>query len=162
MATTLTRWDPAAELAGVRQLFDRFFDQGFGRFPSLRPNGEDFGSQSLALDVYETNDELVVKAAVPGVDPKDVDIEVDDDVLTIRGEYAKKDEGSEGGYHRRELHWGKFERAMRLPPTIDAGKAQARFEHGMLTLTLPKKEEARARTLKITPQGVIEGQAKSE
>ncbi len=159
MATAITRWDPANDFAAMRGMMDRLFDQSFGRLPALR-GGEDLGVSSIGLDVYETNDAFVVKAAIPGVEPEKVDISVEDDVLTIKGDFEQKDETTEGSYVRRELRYGSFQRALRLPPTVDADKAQASFEHGMLKLTLPKKPEARARSFKITPQGVIEGQTR--
>ncbi len=155
MPTTLTRWDPFAELANMRSTMDRIFDHSPGRFPSFRNDGDELSTAGLALDVYESNDEFVVKAAVPGIDPKDVDISVDEDVLTIKGAYAQREQVDEERYLRRELRWGNFARQLRLPPTVDADHASATFENGILTLTLPKKAEARARVIKITPQGVI-------
>jgi HSP20 family protein len=156
MSASLIRWDPLAELAGVRNAMDRLFDQSFGRLPALR-NSEDVGPLTLGLDVYETNDEYVIKAALPGIDPKDVDISVEDDVLTIKGAFEHEDETQEQKYLRRELRYGNFQRTLRLPPTVDAENAKAEFEHGLLRLALPKKAEARARTIKIRPAGVIEG-----
>lgn len=157
MATSLTRWDPFAELASVRNAMDRLFDQSFGRLPLVR-NGEELGPLSIGLDVVETSEEYVVKAAIPGVDPKDVDISVEDDVLTIKGDFEQREESREESYLRRELRYGSFQRALRLPPTVDAEKAKAEFEHGMLRLALPKKPEARTRSIRITPAGVIEGE----
>jgi HSP20 family protein len=158
MPNAIVRWDPFAELTGLRSAMDRLFDQSFGRLPVMR-NGEEIGS-ALALDVFETDDALVVKAAIPGVDPKDVDISVEEDVLSIKGSFEQKDEVKEDNYHRRELRYGSFQRALRLPPTVDAEKASAAFENGVLRLSLPKKPEARARSIRITPQGVIEGEQK--
>ncbi len=157
MATALTRWDPAADFAAMRNLMDRVFEGNFPRLPALR-NGEDLGPANLTLDVIETGDSFVIKAAIPGVEPKDVEISVEDDVLTIKGEFEHKEEASEENYLRREIRYGSFQRQLRLPPTVDAEKADARFEHGMLRLSLPKKPEARARSIKITPQGVLNGQ----
>ncbi len=157
MATALSRWDPAGDFAAMRNVMDRLFDQGVGRFPALR-NSEDFGPATLTMDVVETGESFVVKAAVPGVDPKDVDISVDEDVLTIKGEFSHREEKEEENYLRREIRSGSFQRQLRLPPTVEPEKAEATFEHGMLTLTLPKKPEARARSIKITPNGVIEGE----
>lgn len=154
-SNAVTRWDPFAEMATLRTLMDRVFDQPF-RFPAIRPGSEEFGAGSLGLDVIETNENLVVKAAVPGVDPDKVDIQVNDDVLTIKGSFETSTESGDEHYHRRELRSGSFERSLRLPPTVDAGKAQAQFENGLLTLTLPKKPEAQTRSIKITPQGVID------
>lgn len=155
MPNVVNRWDPATEFTTMRSLMDRLFDQSFGRFPSIR-GGEDLGPSSLGLDVVENGDSFVVKAAVPGVDPKDVDISVEDDILTIKGEFEKKEETKEDNYLRRELRYGSFHRTLRLPPTVDAGRAEAHFEHGMLKLTLPKKPEAQSRSIKITANGVID------
>lgn len=151
----VTRWDPFAEMATLRTLMDRVFDQPF-RLPAIRNGGDDLGAATLGLDVVETNEALVVKAAVPGVDPEKVDISVNEDVLSIKGSFEKAEETQEEQYHRRELRYGSFERSLRLPPTVDASKASASFEHGLLTLTLPKKPEAQTRSIKITPQGVID------
>ena len=79
----------------------------------------------------------------------------------LKGEFSHKEEANEQNYLRREIRYGSFERQLRLPPTVDAEKASASFEHGMLRLVLPKKPEARARSIKITPQGVVEGQTVS-
>lgn len=160
MPTTVSRWDPATEFTTMRNLMDRFFDQGRGRLPFR--NGEDLGPSSLALDVIETGDQFVVKAAVPGIDPANVEISVEDDVLSIKGEFQQEDETSEDNYLRRELRFGSFQRTLRLPPTVDAEHAEANFEHGVLTLRLPKKPEARARSIKITANGVIDGHAENK
>lgn len=156
MATALTRWDPAADFAAMRNVMDRLFDQPFTRLPFRA--SEDLGNTTLSLDVVENGDSYVVKAAVPGVDPKDVEISVDEDVLTIKGEFNKQEETTDENYIRREIRSGSFLRQLRLPPTVEPEKAEAKFEHGMLTLSIPKKAEAKARSIKITPQGVIEGE----
>ncbi|HKS90822.1 MAG TPA: Hsp20/alpha crystallin family protein [Tepidiformaceae bacterium] len=155
MPTSLTRWDPFAEFASMRTAMDRLFDQRFGRFPALRAN-EDLGPATLGLDVYETDGSYVVKAAVPGVSPDQLDISVEDDVLSIKGSFEQKDESQDETYLRRELRSGSFERTLRLPPTVDAERADAEFDRGMLKLTLPKREEAKARSIKITPRPVLE------
>jgi HSP20 family protein len=157
--STLVRWDPSAEFNSMRTAMDRLFEQSFGRTPNGR--SEELETRTLSLDVIETNSDFVVKAAIPGVDPKDVEITINDDVLSISGQYKTTSEEKEQSYLRRELHWGQFHRALKLPPTVEADKANAKFEHGMLELTLPKRPEARSRSLKITPQGVIESEAQS-
>ena len=157
MATTLTRWDPFNELANMRGVMDRIFDQSVGRFPAFRSSSEDLGPATLGIDIYETPAEYVVKAAVPGIDPKDIDISVEDEVLTIKGEYRQENDITEESYLRRELRSGAFQRTLRLPPTVAVENATANFEHGVLKLSLPKKAEARARSIKITPAGVLEG-----
>lgn len=154
MATALTRWDPSGEFAAMRNVMDRLFDTSIGRFPFRA--SEDLGNPSLNLDVVETGDTFVIKAAVPGVEPKDVEISVDDDVLTISGQFNKQEETGDENYLRREIRYGSFQRQLRLPPTVDADKAEATFENGLLKLSLPKKPEARSRSIKITPNGVID------
>ncbi len=156
MANTLTRWDPMAEFHNLRTAMDRLFDQGMGRMGPAR--GEELESRTLGIDVVETNEDYVVRAAVPGVKPEDVDITINDDVLTISGGFEEKHEEKEQQYIRQELHYGQFHRSLKLPPTVEADKANAKFENGMLELHLPKRPEARARSLKITPQGVIESE----
>ncbi len=158
MATTLTRWDPFAELGTLRQMMDRMFES-FTRMPIWRPSEDGLEVATLPVDVIETKDAYIVKAAVPGVDPKDVHIEVDEDVLTIRGEFAEEAEHEDHNVIRRELQYGAFQRSLRLPPTVDVERAEAKFEHGMLQIRLPKKPEARARTIRITP--VVEGEHKN-
>jgi HSP20 family protein len=137
----------------MRNVMDRLFDTSIGR--SFRPS-EDLGNTSLSLDVVETGDTFVIKAAVPGVEPKDVEISVDDDVLTISGQFNRQEEAGDENYLRREIRYGAFQRQLRLPPTVDADKAEATFENGLLKLSLPKKPEARSRSIKITPNGVID------
>ena len=128
MATALTRWDPAADFAAMRNVMDRLFEQPFTRLPFRA--GEDLGNPTLSLDVIENGDTFVIKAAVPGVDPKDVEISVDEDVLTIRGEFNKQEETTEDNYLRREIRYGSFQRQLRLPPTVEPEKA-ARFLAGV-------------------------------
>jgi HSP20 family protein len=158
MTSTIARWDPAQDFAHLRNTMDRLFDQRFSRLPGFR-GGDELSATNLGLDIYETGVEYIVKAAIPGVDPADVDISVEDDVLTIKGESKKEEEESGETWIRRELSFGSFQRSLRLPPTVEAEKAQATFENGMLKLTLPKRPEARARSIKITPAGVIDGSA---
>lgn len=157
--STLVRWDPTAEFTSLRSAMDRLFEQGFGRTANGR--SDELETRTLSLDVIETNADFVVKAAIPGVDPADVEITINDDVLTIAGQYKNEAEEKDQAYIRRELHWGQFHRSLKLPPTVEADKTNAKFEHGMLELTLPKRPEARSRSLKITPQGVIEAESQS-
>ena len=100
MATSITRWDPFGEMAGMRSLLDRFFDEGLPR--TLHRPAEEFGPGTLGIDVVENGQEMVVRAHVPGIDPKDVDISIEDDVLTIRGETRSEEENKDDNYLRRE------------------------------------------------------------
>ncbi len=147
--STLIRWEPGPELMTLRNTMDRLFDDTFRRPFGLRDGSHDSSIPTLGVDIYETGDEFVLTAAVPGVNPDDVEVSVDDNLLTITGRssYQSVDEGTT--YHRRELRSGEFRRVLRLPPTVDAEAASIEFEHGLLKLTLPKRPESRSRSFKI-------------
>ncbi len=142
--SNLIRWEPAREMMTLREAMDRLFDDAFTRPISMT------GNLSLpAVDMYQTDDELVVKAAVPGVKAGDVQISVTGDVLSIKGETRLKEESKDKAWHIREQHWGSFERRIMLPTDVVADKAKAEFEDGILTITLPKAEEVRPKTITV-------------
>jgi len=144
---SLMRWDPFGDMRGLRERMDRAFDDFF-RSPRLIPwESAEF---VFPLDVYETEDSLVVKAPLPGVRPEDVDISTAGDILTIRGETRSEEEVKRENYHRRELRYGSFCRSVPLPTQV---------EHGILTVTLPKAEEAKPKTIKVKARPVIEGKS---
>ncbi|HEY3743855.1 MAG TPA: Hsp20/alpha crystallin family protein [Bryobacteraceae bacterium] len=106
-----------------------------------------------AVDIRETENALVVKADLPEVDEKDIDIQIENGTLTLKGERKfEKDETGKGGYHRIERSYGTFARSFTLSDTIDAEKVAAEFKNGVLTITLPKKEAAKPRTIKVAVQ----------
>ena len=143
--SNLIRWEPAREMMTLRDAMDRLFDDAFTR--PLRLND---GNWSMpAVDLYQTDNEVVVKAAIPGVKTDDVQINVTGEVLTIKGEVKEKEEVKEKAYHLREQRWGMFERTLALPTDVIADKAKAEFENGILTITLPKAEEVRPKTISI-------------
>ena len=146
--SNLIRWEPAREMMTLRDAMDRLFDDAF-----TRPfhNGSSL-SMLPAVDMYQTDNEIVVKAAIPGVKADDVQINVTGEVLTIKGEIKEikeKEEVKEKAYHLREQRWGTFERTIALPTDVIADKAKAEFENGILTITLPKAEEVRPKTISI-------------
>jgi HSP20 family protein len=144
--SNLIRWEPAREMMTLRDAMDRLFDDAFTR--PLRLN--DGGNWSMpAVDMYQTDNEVVVKAAIPGVKTDDVQINVTGEVLTIKGETKEKEEVKEKAYHLREQRWGMFERTIAMPTDVIADKAKAEFENGILTITLPKAEEVRPKTISI-------------
>jgi HSP20 family protein len=144
--SNLIRWEPAREMMTLRDAMDRLFDDAFTR--PLRLN--DGGNWSMpAVDMYQTDNEVVVKAAIPGVKTDDVQINVTGEVLTIKGETKEKEEVKEKAYHLREQRWGMFERTIALPTDVIADKAKAEFENGILIITLPKAEEVRPKTISI-------------
>ncbi len=148
--TQLTRWEPIREMATLTERMNRLFDEMWGR--PLRRTGEEeamIGAWMPAVDVLETKDGLQITAELPGIDPKDVDVTIENGVLTIRGErnFEKAAEGET--YHRVERVYGTFERSFTLPSSLNAEKIEARFKNGVLTLTIPKREEAKPKPIKI-------------
>ncbi|MBC7260093.1 MAG: Hsp20/alpha crystallin family protein [Chloroflexi bacterium] len=143
----LVRWDPFREMVSLREAMDRLFEESF-----VRPFGPLFraeGVSTLAIDMYETDNDVVVKASVPGVKAKDLDITVTGNMLTIKGEVKEESEGKKGDYHYRERRYGAFQRSVTLPVDVQADKAEATFEDGVLTLRLPKVEEAKPKQITI-------------
>jgi HSP20 family protein len=143
--SNLSRWQPAREMMTLREAMDRLFDDAFTR--PLSVTGD--GNQVPAIDMYQTDEEVVVRAAIPGYKANDVQINVTGDVLTIRGEMRHEQETKEKAWQMREQRWGSFERSVLLPTEVTADSAQAEFEDGMLTITLPKAEESRPKTITV-------------
>jgi HSP20 family protein len=142
--SNLIRWEPAREMMTLREAMDRLFDDAFTRPISMTGN-----LSSPAIDMYQTDEELVVKAAVPGVKADEVQINVTGDVLSIKGGTKSAEEPREKAWHIREQRWGSFERRILLPTEVVADKAKAEFENGILTITLPKAEEVRPKTINV-------------
>jgi HSP20 family protein len=142
----VVRKDPFEYGMSLRDVMDRFFDYGALR-PSMAWRG--FGDETLAMDMIETNDALVVKAVVPGVKPEDISISVTGDALTIQGEIKEEQETREHNIHVRERQYGRFSRTVSLPTAVIAEKADAQFEQGILTLTLPKAEDAKPKVITV-------------
>ena len=147
--TNLIRWDPFRGSLSPRDVMERLFEESFvrpfGRWPLLE--GE---TRPLTLDVYETDEDLVVETSLPGLKSEDVDISIAGNTLTIKGEAKHEEEKQkEGRYHCRERHYGAFCRAITLPTAVDADAAKADFEDGVLKLTLPKVEEAKAKRIEV-------------
>ena len=148
----ITRWDPFAEMATLRNTIDRMFDD----VRPLRVFGEGNGAEAyFPVDVFETAEEVVVKASLPGVKPDQIDISVHGDVVTIKAETQEEKEEKAENWYRKERRYGAAMRQLSLPSEVDAGRAQATFENGVLRLTLPKAETAKPKSIKVTP--VIEG-----
>lgn len=143
--SNLIRWEPAREMMTLREAMERLFDDAFTRPLSIAGNGW----AVPAVDMYQTDNEVVVKAALPGMKADDVQLNVTGEVLTIKGEIKQKDELKEKAYHLREQRWGSFERSVILPTEVVADKAKADFENGILTITLPKAEEAKPKSISI-------------
>nr|AQQ74587.1 hypothetical protein [uncultured bacterium] len=156
MTTNLVQWDPFSE---IRNTMDRLFEQGFSRPWNLLST--EFQA-SFPVDIWETNDAVEVRAALPGYRPEDVDVSMVTDVLTIKATHPESEqEQSPPTYHRREIPYGSYSRSLRMPISVDSDRAEAHYEHGMLHLTLPKAEAMRPKQIKIgtpSPGAIFNGQ----
>jgi HSP20 family protein len=143
----LARWEPFRDLITLREAMDRLFEESF-----VQPRGgllAPVGPGALAVDMYETDDAIVVKTAVPGIKAEDLDINITGDTLTIKGETKVEDEIKEERYIRRECHYGSFSRSLVIPVPVVTDQVEAEFENGVLTLTLPKAEEVKPKTIAV-------------
>lgn len=141
----IIRWDPFRELADMRATMGGLFGRGFIR-PVRVVNWE--GNGYFPVDLYETDDEIVVEASLPGVKPDELQVSVTGDTLTVKGE-TKAEHEEEPNYYRKERRYGSFQRVLTLPVEVDSDKAHATFENGVLNLRLPKKPEARSKTIEV-------------
>ena len=139
-----TSWEPVREMMTLREAMDRLFDDAF-----TRPISMSGGSVLPAIDLYQNANEVVVKAALPSLKAEDVQISITADVLTLRGEFKQESEQKETTYHIREQRYGSFERSLALPTDVQTDKAKADFENGVLTITLPKAEAVKPKTISI-------------
>lgn len=147
MTRDLVRWEPFREVSRLRREMDRLWEDFFGPGPrGLRPLAEEW---TPAVDVAETPEKVTVKAEVPGLDPKDIDISVVGDLLTIKGEKKSEREETKENYHLVERSYGSFSRALRLPPGVNADQIDAKYNKGVLTITCPKKEPTKPKAIEI-------------
>ncbi len=142
--SNLTRWEPMREMMTLREAMDRLFDDAF-----TRPFGRDGLASLPAIDMYQTADDVVVKASLPGLKAEDVQISVHADTLTLRGEFKQEEERKDTTWHMHEHRSGAFERSLLLPTDVQSDKARAEFEDGILTITLPKAEAVKPKTITI-------------
>lgn len=140
----LIRWEPAREMMTLREAMNHLFDDAYMRPLTLRD-----GWAVPAVDMYQTDDDVVVKASLPGFKADEVQINVTGEILTLRGEMKHEEETNDKAWHIREQRWGSFERALALPTDVISDKAKAEFENGILTITLPKAEEVRPKTITV-------------
>jgi len=146
--STIVRWDPFKEVATLQDRMNRVFGDLWGR--THRPE-EDYlsGSWVPAVDVRETKDALAIVAELPGIEPKNVEVSVENGILNLKGsrEFEKALDGET--YHRVERAYGSFERSFTLPTNVDPERVKAVYRHGVLHLTLPKREEAKPKSVAI-------------
>jgi HSP20 family protein len=149
----IVRWEPFRELLSTQDRFNQLFNQAFSQ--AFGPEGQELGSRTWAppVDIYENDHELVIKAELPGIDPKDVEVRVENNTLFIKGERKFEKETNEGNYHRVERSYGSFSRSFTLPSTVNTENAQAEYKDGVLSLKLTKREEAKPKTIQIQVAG---------
>jgi len=146
---SIMRWRPRGDLLSIREEMNRLFDDFFSGWPEKR-RGLLEGEWAPSIDIAETEEELVVTAELPGVKQEEVDITIADDVLTLKGEKKEEKEVKEKNYHRIERNYGSFQRSISLPTSVQADKAKATYKDGILTINVPKVEEAKPKQIKIS------------
>jgi HSP20 family protein len=140
---SLSTWNPFEELAGFRRLFDEPF-AGF-----VRDGGLTAGQWKPLMDVVETKEAISLKVEMPGMKQEDINISLEDNTLTVKGERKHESEVNEEGFTRLERSYGTFQRSVVLPPTVDSEHVKATYKDGVLEIQLPKKEEARPKAIKV-------------
>lgn len=156
----LIRWEPARELQSIQQEMNRLFGTFFDSPPG-ESNGGAIRRWIPAMDLVEEDDHFVLRADLPGLSEEDVNVELEDNVLSISGERKSEHEDRKEGYYRIERASGSFSRSLTLPEGIDPERIQARFEKGVLEVRVPKPEQRKPRRVAINvgeKQDVIEGQ----
>lgn len=143
----IIRREPFREMRSLRNAMDRWFDEGLFRPPV--PFGF-WTEDSLSVDMYETEDNVVVKTAIPGVKAEEIEVSVTGDTLTVRAETKEEAEVKEENYLRRERRYGSYCRSVTLPGGLESDKAEADYSDGILTLTFPKAEEIKPKSIKVT------------
>ena len=143
----IVRWEPFRDLLSLQERMNRMFDESYRG----RQGAEDWmgGAWAPAVDIYEQNGNIVLQAELPGLDPKDVDVRVENNVLTLRGQRKLDETVDKDNYHRVERSYGSFTRSFTLPSIVDTEKIQANYKDGVLRLTLPTREEAKPKQIAI-------------
>ena len=145
----IVRWEPFRDLMSLQERMNRMFDESYRGRQSAGEEWALGGSWAPAVDIYEQNGSIVLQAELPGLDPKDVDVRVENNVLTLRGQRKLDETVNKDNYHRVERSYGSFTRSFTLPSIVDTEKIQANYKDGVLRLTLPTKEEAKPKQIAI-------------
>jgi HSP20 family protein len=142
---SITRWDPFRNLSTLQDQVNRLFDSSF------KADGEtsSLAAWAPAVDIYETENELVIKADLPDIDEKDIDVRVENNMLTIRGERKFEESVKEDNYLRVERAYGSFSRSFSLPNTVNTEAIQANYKNGVLKVELPKRAESKPKQVKV-------------
>ena len=144
----LVRWNPLREMAVLHNNFSRLFNDNL--LPDRQFDSDmNLGTWNPAVDIYEEKDRFVIKAELPGLDRKDIEVDLKDRVLTLTGERSYENEVNEDNYYRKERAFGKFHRAFTLPANLNADDIKAEFTDGLLTIHIPKPEEEKPKQITI-------------
>ncbi len=148
---TITRYDPFRDLRNLQEEVNRLFTGNIGR--SFDDEGIARGAWSPSVDIYENKDQIVLEAELPGMNREDFELTVENNVITLRGERRFEKKEDTDNYHRVERAYGSFTRSFTLPNTVTGEGASADYRNGVLRVTLPKKEETKARRIEIKGEG---------
>jgi len=146
----IVRWEPFRDLVSLQDRMNRLFDESFRGVTRGEEDWALGGSWAPAVDIFEHEGNIVLKAELPGVDAKDVDVRVENNVLTLKGERKFDAEVKKENYHRVERAYGTFSRSFTLPAVVDTVNIKAEFKEGVLRVTLPKREEAKPKQIAIS------------
>ncbi len=146
----VNRWDPFRDLNSLQERMNRLFEDANRGWRADEPSATT--SWSPAVDIYETESEIIVQAEVPGMERKDIELTLENNVLTLKGERRFEKEGKDENYHRIERSYGSFSRAFSIPAMVDEKMIKADYKEGVLAIILPKKEKARAKQINITSE----------
>lgn len=160
--TVIARWDPFREFSTLQDRMNRLFRESYG--PEGRDESLTTSQFAPPVDVYEDEHNVVLKVEVPGIDEKDIDVRVENNVLTVHGERKVEKEEKEENFRRIERQYGSFTRTFSLPSTVDAERIQADYDKGILKIVLPKKAEAKPKQIKVNvgSQKTLEGKGPSK
>ena len=160
--TVITRWDPFREFSTLQDRMNRLFRESYG--PEGREESLTSTTFAPPVDVYEDEHNVSLKIEVPGIDEKDIDLRIENNVLTVHGERKFEKEEKEENFRRVERQYGSFTRTFTLPNTVDSEKVSANYEKGILKVTLPKKAEAKPKQIKVNvgTEKALEGKGPSK
>ncbi len=145
----VTRWNPWNELFSLHDQMDQLFNEAFGSFSGARRSGGEQAPMTLPIDIRQTGEAYVLEASVPGFRPEDVEVTLDQNVLTISGTQRSESEEQRGGWIRRERRTGSFHRQVVLPAEVRADEISAGFENGVLTVTVPRAQKAQPKRIPV-------------
>jgi HSP20 family protein len=144
----LIRWNPWREMVSLRDRMNALFNETLVR-PESREEDVAMGLWYPSVDMFDKDDKIVIKAELPGLEKKDINVELKDGTLTLRGERKYDNEVKEENFYRREMSYGKFIRSFTLPAEVDAEKISAEFKNGLLTVEVPKSESQKPKQITV-------------